>query len=769
MGSIKRVLGLTEVISIKRQTILAAIFFALVFFLMIPQPALATVTSSVDADGVLTVTSDTGDKIKIYCSDGKVWVNNYPPGGHGSPEVPCSAISWICVNGGTGKDEIDLSGVTPGSFPNIPEHVPPNLYFIMIRGNAGNDKIIGSGFGEYMSGGDGNDLLSGGDGNDWQEGGDGNDHLFGGDGDDCQIGGDGNDWQIGGDGNDVQEGGDGDDHLFGGDGNDWQIGGDGNDYQEGGTGDDVSVQEPGSADIVNDEAGIETLDFSPATSGITIDLDLQNVDQVVDAAANTVQIEGQFENFIGSEFDDVVFVDPLDVPRSIDGGGGTDTLNFDAQGLPATDDGATITTEGFTAVTYTNFETVNISNTTACLPSIEVNKMVFNETSGHWVDETTAKVNDTLRFRCVVHNSGTCCNLTNITVMDILSDSLEYRDNATVDGTAQEPTQVSGNEYKWEFAGPLAPSEAITIEFDARVIECGNDRNMQNATAWCEETGTWVYDEDTVWVNCTVPSVCVETATGTGTACFATDKGTIEDLIAVDESTLPEEGKPALVFPHGFFSFKITGLTPCAHQKVTITLPSALPVGTQYWKYHVSEGGWIQIPMGSDDGDNVITITLEDGGLGDDDGECNGVIVDSGGPGVVVFDTGSPANPYPSISGTHNGTITPNVTIKVSKLYTYPCAGTGGHSEYARIWNTTLNVTARWEGYRGDWHNISFDKTFTLAAHETYNYTIKTGSYPRIIHEQTFTNEYGAITCTEFRDTNGRVYYDWIPAIKLFQ
>ena len=41
-----------------------------------------------------------------------------------------------------------------------------------------------------------------------------------------------------------------------------------------------------------------------------------------------------------------------------------------------------------------------------------------------------------------------------------------------------------------------------------------------------------------------------------------------------------------------------------------------------------------------------------------------------------VFDTGSPANPYPSISGTHNGTITPNQTITVSKLYTYPCSGT---------------------------------------------------------------------------------------------
>ena len=42
------------------------------------------------------------------------------------------------------------------------------------------------------------------------------------------------------------------------------------------------------------------------------------------------------------------------------------------------------------------------------------------------------------------------------------------------------------------------------------------------------------------------------------------------------------------------------------------------------------------------------------------------------------FDTGLSKNPYPSIFGTHNGTITPNVTIyNVHTLYMYSCAGTG--------------------------------------------------------------------------------------------
>ena len=63
---------------------------------------------------------------------------------------------------------------------------------------------------------------------------------------------------------------------------------------------------------------------------------------------------------------------------------------------------------------------------------------------------------------------------------------------------------------------------------------------------------------------------------------------------------------------------------------------------------------------------------------------------------ILGFDTGS--GTYPSISGTHNGTITPNKTIITTKLYTYPCEGTGGHTEYARIWNKTWNATATWDG-----------------------------------------------------------------------
>ncbi|PXF53299.1 MAG: hypothetical protein C4B56_02405 [Candidatus Methanophagaceae archaeon] len=134
----------------------------------------------------------------------------------------------------------------------------------------------------------------------------------------------------------------------------------------------------------------------------------------------------------------------------------------------------------------------------------------------------------------------------------------------------------------------------------------------------------------------------------------------------------------------------------------------------------------------------------------------------------TIFDTGSPSNPYPSISGMHKGTITLSENITVHKLYTYPCEGTGGHTEYVRIYGNGIDKNASWNGYNEDWQYIYFDNSFVLEEEKTYNYTIITGSYPQIIHAKEHeAKEGGNITCSEFMDANGKRYSDWIPAIRL--
>jgi len=125
------------------------------------------------------------------------------------------------------------------------------------------------------------------------------------------------------------------------------------------------------------------------------------------------------------------------------------------------------------------------------------------------------------------------------------------------------------------------------------------------------------------------------TSTGSGVFTLQTSAGYFSFTAGVGNPS-PADA-PDLDFPHGFFSFTIEGLAPGGTAEVTITLPDNVPAGSQYWKYGPTVANpadhWYQIPMGDNDGDNVITITITDGGDGDDDLVANGVITEPGGPG----------------------------------------------------------------------------------------------------------------------------------------
>jgi uncharacterized repeat protein (TIGR01451 family) len=131
------------------------------------------------------------------------------------------------------------------------------------------------------------------------------------------------------------------------------------------------------------------------------------------------------------------------------------------------------------------------------------------------------------------------------------------------------------------------------------------------------------------------------TGTGTITASFTGGGPTCSfanaRLIPVtgDPASPPASSAPVgVVFPHGLFTFTITGCTPAATLAFTITYPS--PVSGNYWKYGPKPGvpasSWYMLPATFSG--NTVTFSITDGGLGDDDLAANGTVVDQGGPGV---------------------------------------------------------------------------------------------------------------------------------------
>jgi len=166
----------------------------------------------------------------------------------------------------------------------------------------------------------------------------------------------------------------------------------------------------------------------------------------------------------------------------------------------------------------------------------------------------------------------------------------------------------------------------------------------------------------------------------------------ITGLVGIPESTLPPNGKPSINFLNGFFSFTITGVDIGGSAIVTMTFPSNIPTNCQYWKYN---NGWVNVTslVGDNDGDNVITLTLTDGGLGDADGIKNGMIVDPGGIGIPVSRGGFPMISTTSHGGSAPAIISPPTPIQLSNIYVQQAAISSTEVAPTDTVNVTVYVT----------------------------------------------------------------------------
>ncbi len=303
-----------------------------------------------------------------------------------------ASVSEI-INGSGGNDSIDYRDYTTsvlvdlftGTATNINGGAAGGLFVVETTGNENNsiENAIGGSAGDFIAGDNDDNILGDGPGNDYLNGG-------------------------GFRANEAAAG---------------ALPGTPGFIGAGTSGDDIFRIEPvgGSADIIQDIAGSDTVDFRFATAGIgdtttSFDMDITSdglgvgAPQTVnnDGGANTVDFRrittpltvdpdaggaavipqpetapSFVENFIGSTFNDYIFIDPLSlsgnfpvgsppVARSVDGNnppnanilGGTDpipagdTLDFDSKGKTVLDTGLSLTAVGVGTVAYRDIETL---------------------------------------------------------------------------------------------------------------------------------------------------------------------------------------------------------------------------------------------------------------------------------------------------------------------------------------------------------------------------------------------------------------------------
>ncbi|WP_435008999.1 C39 family peptidase [Tundrisphaera lichenicola] len=357
-------------------------------------------TTASFAGGILRIDGTDGpDKIWVrnYPASNQIGIDYVMIGDNGQEVsgIQAARISRIEINGKDGDDDIRLSGhngstVNAVTIPSIIFGGAGDDFIVggeradQIASDAdrdrpgfdpvGNDTVVGSGGDDSIWGGRGRDTLYGGDGNDYLSGQQDDDNLNGGAGDDTILGEAGNDVIAGNEGNDKLYGdgqldtNSGNDKLYGGPGNDQLWGGPGDDLLKGDEGDDYLSGQLGNdalyavsgSDIMLGEAGddkfvfaegaytwglvdggagVNTLDYSQRSTGVSVDLASGSASGVYGGLAGVRNVLGGSgaDRLLGNSLPNALagnggddFLDGREGVDRLDGGAGVDRLYLQA-------------------------------------------------------------------------------------------------------------------------------------------------------------------------------------------------------------------------------------------------------------------------------------------------------------------------------------------------------------------------------------------------------------------------------------------------------
>jgi hypothetical protein len=186
------------------------------------------------------------------------------------------------------------------------------------------------------------------------------------------------------------------------------------------------------------------------------------------------------------------------------------------------------------------------------------------------------------------------------------------------DPTAAQPT----------FVTPPVDATTMVLTFQLTVTDNGGLQNTDEISVAINDNGITGFPDGVI---------TFESSTGEDIGIKVDSGGNLISLVAVDPATVPDTTNRPENLIYGLIGMQVKVAAPGDTANVTIYLPNPAPDGYKWFKYGPNKGWY-------DYSDNAtfnalrdqVTLTLTDGGDGDDDGVDNGVIFDPSGLGTTA-------------------------------------------------------------------------------------------------------------------------------------
>jgi len=206
------------------------------------------------------------------------------------------------------------------------------------------------------------------------------------------------------------------------------------------------------------------------------------------------------------------------------------------------------------------------------------------------------------------------------------------------DANAPQPT----------FVAPVVDSQGTRLTFMLTVTDNSGLKASSEVSIGVDDNGITYFPADVL---------TTLTFAGEPFGVKENNGGTFTRLETLDPAAMPAgAGMPQDMF-FGLIDMEIKVASPGDTTSVTIYLPVPVPPEYTWYKY-IAAGGWINYSGYAEFNANrdQVTLTLTDGGIGDDDGVANGVIVDPSGPGAAALPASSPSeSTVPIVAGDWGG------------------------------------------------------------------------------------------------------------------